>query len=271
MFSTREIATLIWGGIILLWLLPKKDIRDSIGAVVIAFFKLFSHLIILFTLSYVVIIFIFIYIFGLLETDLIKDYIIWICFALCPLIWKVTTINNFDILNLIRESFKFSIIPIFLINEYTLALWAELIILPATVLITLLIVFIENDPSVKILKKPLNIILSIIGGVIFFMALRGFILNIDDISKYTFWEKLFLNIVGILLHLPLLVCLKRLIIYDQIINRTAIKTKRKKIIAFMIIFIHLSLKIEKLNSLRKKNLRDISTYSQLANVTKAEK
>ncbi|QOT12789.1 hypothetical protein JNUCC32_12520 [Paenibacillus sp. JNUCC32] len=76
-----------------------------------------------------------------------------------------------------------SIIPMFIISEYTLSIWAELIIVPVLAVISGLLVVSEKDKKYHQFKKLLNIILIVIGFIYIFVGIKGFITNLNDAPK----------------------------------------------------------------------------------------
>lgn len=267
MFNPREQALIIWFVIFIVYALSNKAVRSSIPNIIKSFFRLFRHTIFIITNLYIVFIFILMYSFNVLEDSVIKDYVVWIFSALYPLIFRVSTkYLEESIWKIIKETFKLSIIPMFIISEYTLSIWAELIIVPVLALISGLLVVSEKDKKYHQFKKLLNIILIVIGFIYIFVGIKGFITNLNDASKVDFWQKMFIDIIGIMLHFPLLFFLQYVSIYEQIIKRTKLKKRIQKFLAIWVIFFENKFhKNELLRSLRNYKLWRADTLEELKN------
>ena len=267
MFNPREQALIIWLIVFIVYALSIKSVRSTIPRIIKSFFGLFKHPIFIATNIYIISIFIIMCFFKIIETGVIKDYVIWIFSALYPLIFRIS-IKYFEesFKNIFKETFKLSIIPMFIINEYTLSLWAELFIVPIFALIGGLMVVTNREEKYLRVRKLLNYISAILGAIYIYVGFKEFSNNFSDASKIDFWEKMFIEIIGIVLHIPLLFVLQYICIYDQIILRTKIKKRSQKLHAICIIFLeHKFKKQELLGILRSNKLWSIDTLHALKN------
>ncbi|QGQ97919.1 hypothetical protein EHS13_25035 [Paenibacillus psychroresistens] len=265
MLNPREQALVIWLIIFIIFALSIKGVRESIPSIIKSLLGLLIHPIFIITNSYIILVFFTMYLFKILEVQVIKDYILWIFMALYPLISRVSSRYIEENINkLIVESFKLSIIPLFIINEYTLSIWAELVIIPILVLIGGLIAAADRDERYLQVKKLLNYMLMIIGFIFIFVAFKGFSSSLQDATKIDFYEKMFIDIIGILLHAPLLFLLQYMCLYEHIIVRTNINKRSKKILAIVIIFLECRFNKKILQSnLKNYKLRNVETMKDL--------
>lgn len=272
MFNPREQALIIWLIVLIVFALSIKGVRSSIPNIIKSLFGLIKHPIFVITNSYIVLMFFVMYYFRILEVGVIKDYILWIFMALYPLISRISSkYIDVNIKQLVVESFKLSIIPLFIINEYTLSIWAELAIVPILALIGGLIAVAERDLKYLQVKKLMNFILMIFGFIFIIAAIRGFISSIHDTTKIEFWEKMFIDIIGILLHAPLLFLLQYMCLYEHIIIRTNIKKRSMKIIALAVIFLECKFNKKTLqNNIKNYKLRNVETIKGLRDMLKVQ-
>ncbi|WP_214628994.1 hypothetical protein [Paenibacillus agaridevorans] len=272
MFNPREQALIIWLIVFVIFALSIKGVRASIPNIIKSLFSLIKHPIFVITNSYIVFIFCIMYYFRILELGVIKDYILWIFMALYPLIFRISSkYVDMNVNHLIVESFKFSIIPLFIINEYTLSIWAELVIVPLIALIGGLMAVAEKDEKYLQVKMLMNFMLMIFGFIFIIAAIRGFISSIYDTTKIEFWEKMFIDIIGILLHTPLLFLLQYMCFYEHIIIRTNIKKRSMKIIALVVVFLECRFNKKTLqNNIKNYKLRDVETIKELRYMLKAQ-
>lgn len=268
MFSNREIAVIIWSLALLTYAISVKDVRRSFRGVLFSFAKLMVHPSSIIVLGYICLMLFIIYTSNIIGRDLIKDYLVWIIFGLFPMIYKIVNgYFNIQIKALILSIFKISIIPIFIINEYTFPLWGELILLPIASIIAMLLVIAERDSQYLLVKKVLNFTLSILGFLMIFFAFKSLLANISDAKQLIFWEKMFMDIIGILLHLPLFFIVQMLCYYEQILVRTNINNRVAKIMAIIVIFMRCYFRKDRLiKALRNHNLRRVSTIKELSKV-----
>ncbi|MCM3685850.1 hypothetical protein [Mesobacillus subterraneus] len=232
MFNTREVAILIWMGIFIsyaFYTLTKKGDEKYFTGLLESFKRLANHPIMILTFVYIVGLFYLLYEFKIVVGwELIKDYVKLILFGLFPMIFKVS--SKYKSVNVFEMAFglvKFSIVPIFIINEYTFNLFVELILVFVVTMLVLLVTFAEIKPEYRSVKNPLNWVLGIIFLLVVVFAFRNFFVNIDDVKSIVFWEKMFLELL-LLLHLPLLLFLQIAMYYEQIFIRVKFKSQLGK-------------------------------------------
>ncbi|OMF43536.1 hypothetical protein [Paenibacillus peoriae] len=271
MLNPREQAILIWFGVFIIYVLSVKGVRASIPQILKSFFGLFRHPIFILTNLYILFIFCVMFFFRILEVGVVKDYLVWIFSALYPLIFRVSSkYKEININKIFKDTFKLSVVPLFVINEYTLSLVAELVVVPILALIAGILAVTKRDEKYVQARKLLNNILMIFGFIFICTALRGLILHLNDTLEVDFWMKMFIDIIGIVLHIPLLYFLKYVGFYEQIITRTKID-KLKKIHAMVIIFLNYRFKTEKLLECSKNyKLWSINNINELRDFLKFE-
>ncbi|WP_176854602.1 hypothetical protein [Paenibacillus sp. OK060] len=209
--------------------------------------------------------------FKILEVGVVKDYVVWIFSALYPLVFRVSSdYKEININKIFKATFKLSVIPLFIINEYTLSLVAELVIVPISALIAGILAVTERDEKYVKARNLLNNILMIFGFIFICAALGGLIVHLNDTLEVGFWIKMFIDIIGIVLHIPILYFLKYVGFYEQIINKTKID-RLKKIHAIVIVFMIYRFKTEKLLEISKNyKLWSINNTNELRNLLKFE-
>lgn len=238
LLNPRELSVLFWMSVLLVFVLSKKDVRSSTYGVIKALFNLMHRLPMVIVLLYTVSVITLLLVKNIVEAELIKDYLVWVIFGLYPLIFKsATDYKNTSLYQMVMGVFKFSIIPSFIISEYTLSWWAEFLLVPFSALFTGVVAYSATDPKYEPAKKVANGILVIFGIIMIYQAFSSFILKIADIKEVGFWQKMFISIIGVTLHVPLLYFVQIYSLYEQIIVRTNLtKSKRQKAWAAWIIF-----------------------------------
>ncbi|WP_339303442.1 hypothetical protein [Paenibacillus sp. FSL R5-0519] len=272
MFNSREQALIIWMIILLLYALSVRGVRFSIPKILKALVGLLKHPIFIFANIYIVIVFIYMYSFDVLERDVTKDYVVWIFLSLYPLIFKISTkYMELSIRSIIKETFKLSIVPIFIINEYTLSLWVEIIIVPILFIIVGILAVTEAEGKYNLIRKLLNSIMVFIGLIFVITATIGLTNNYEDANSLDFWQKMFFDIIGIMLHLPLLFLLRYMCFYEQILVRTNFGKRSQKLGALLLIFNKYRFDTDSLKKLVKfYKLRNIKSLEELKRWLDAE-
>jgi hypothetical protein len=201
--------------------------------------------------------------------DLVKDYCKLLIFALIPMIFRVASLyNKIEIKQIVKEIVKFSIIPLFIINEYTFNIFLELLIILIVTLLSLLIAVSETNPKYNQVKKFFNWCLAIIGLYIIIFAFMIFLNNIDDLQQTIFWKKMFLELL-LLCHIPLLILVHKNGYFEQILIPLKIRSRlglslKGRVLIFLILLKNCHFNRSKLEqALKKVKMNKINSYSGL--------
>lgn len=273
LFNTREWAIIIWSSILIIIavvILIKQNKHKSIFNIFKALIKVVKHPIMITALIYIGLLFYLFYSTGIIKgIDLIKDYIKLLIFALIPMIFKVATnYKEVTISEIPKDILKFSIIPLFVINEYTFNIFLELIIVLLSTLLALLLAVSGSKPEWQTVNRFFNWCLVILGVYIVVFAFRSFIGNLDDIQSTLFWKKMFLELL-LLCHIPLLIFIQLSVYYENIVVLLKIKTGladtiKGRIKVFFILFKNCRTdKIKLEEALQKLRRTTIHSYSDL--------
>ncbi|WP_347549928.1 hypothetical protein ABFG93_20975 [Pseudalkalibacillus hwajinpoensis] len=173
--------------------------------------------------------------------DLLKDYIKLLIFTIIPMIVLVLTkYDEVELSKMIKEIIKFSIVPMYIIGEYTFHLGWELLIVFLATILTLFVALGEYNQEFFILKVFSNFFITILGLLIIFFSFRNFFQSINDVYQLIFWKKMFLGLL-VFFHLPLLFLLQISVYYQKIITQLKLKNTlvgnfRGKLKVMIIIF-----------------------------------
>lgn len=280
-FSTRELAILFWISLIIILIVVyfiKINKFDNITNTLRLCLKLAVHPLMLISLGYIAATFYFLYSIGIVkELAIIKDYAKLLVFALIPMIFKVVTeYNKFSVKTLTLSILKLSIIPLFVLNEYTFNFFIEVFLVLIATIFTIVVAIAETKPELAIVKKIFTWFLAIIGIYVAFFAFKSFVGNLSDIKEIMFWKKMLLEI-SLLLHIPLLLFLQRTAYYEQIMKQIKIKTPlgkdfkgQLKIYFLLFRFCQINkMKLEAILEKLKRNRSRIQTYNELDQLFKA--
>lgn len=239
LFSTREIATIIWLFIIIIFGIYKPKVRDSFLNLLKMFLNLFKHTITIIIFLYFLLMVYLFTLFDVFSFISFKDYFIWYFFVLFSLVGLISEkVFTIKLSQIFFGTIKLSIIPYFIINYYTYDLWKELIMLPTIIILSLGLLVAQTDDKYRPVDKLINIVLAIIGFLIMVYAIKSLSANISDIRQSDFWISMFLDVILIFIHIPFLFLLRFLLMYEGVV------IKLKYILSK-----------NKLNKFRMKNIR----------------
>lgn len=248
-----------------------KSVVNSLFRLIKTSIKLFKHPIMIVTMVYIIVLFYLLNYIGLIKgIDLIKDYIKLLLFALLPMIFRVATnYKQINITQMTKGILKFSIIPLFIINEYTFNIFIELFLVLLASFLGILVAVSDTNPKYHQVKKVLNWCLTLIGLYVVIFAFRSFFNSIDDVQEVIFWKKMFLELL-LVCHIPLLILIQIASYYEQIMIRLKIKTQlarniKGRIMIYLILLknchlnkIYLDKALEKVGNNRIGSFRELN-------------
>lgn len=172
--TTREWATVLWGILFVIILLPHKDVRDSMKMVIKTFFGEKLRILWEIIFLYILIITVIFSCLPFWDIIYIKDILIWFIFS--GLIFCMNAVsaesNEGYVRKNLKENLKITIVVEFFIGTFTFNIWVELAIIPILVITTLLDVIAERDKQYQFVHKLLQLILTIIGFCIVFGTIK---------------------------------------------------------------------------------------------------
>lgn len=204
-FSTREIASLIYILIFLLYILTRKKIRNSAVKVIKAACtpKLFIPFIVM--LLYASIIVIILTKLSFWNWIYLKDIIIWVLFAGVPVCFNAVsnTIEEHYFRNMIVDNIKFAALVEFFTGTFTFSLVIELIILPVLTIFILLQAVSECKDEYKSVHKVFDWIVAISGFLILGFTIETAISSYKSIEGTQTLVSFCLPLIFSLLYLPI--------------------------------------------------------------------
>lgn len=236
-FTTREQVIAILIIIVLIYCINKKEIRSSLKDSLLAIIKILFKIPIILMVIYLLMFGVILHKVGYMKYTIIKDYAIWSIFGLFPIIINIVDkYKTITILGILRDTVKFSIIPLFIISNYTMNLLLELILIPLAFICNMSLAVCGSKEEYKPAKKVLNIVLIVISILIICFAIKGFIINIGDAKDIVFWESMGIEIVCVVGCIPVIILFRWYMIYEKIIRRIAFESSLNKFAIFLTVF-----------------------------------
>ena len=170
LFTTRELATIIWVVVFIIWALFLKSTRKAIFGLLKAFLQ--KQIVIAFSTMFLYVAFT-VYLFSqmqLWDYSLLKDTIFWffgIGFVLFMNLNKANE-NEHYFKRIVVDNLKLSLVLIFLVNFYTFSLLTELILIPVLFFIVAMNSYAGMKKGYETVKKITNFVLGFWG--IFLLA-----------------------------------------------------------------------------------------------------
>ncbi len=164
-FSTRELAFLIWLGLFATFLLLfAKGVGKGFLNLVATFLDKQIVIPFLLQVSFICVVIFLFYKVDLWDKSLLKDTIFWFFGVALVLFFSINKAKDFSFFKtVIKESVKWTIIIEFIVNLYTFSLLTELILLPFLLLVVLMQTVSETDKKNEQVTKLLKNILSLFG------------------------------------------------------------------------------------------------------------
>ncbi|MBB4114382.1 hypothetical protein FHT80_003733 [Rhizobium sp. BK226] len=215
--NTREIATLIWLGIVVAILLVMPTMRQSLGGLLRAFTQRKILQVLAFFALYVGAMIWFLHAVCIWDWDQLKNTIVW-TFSVALI--AVLRGNKFPdepgyFRRWITENFQLLAFIQFLVTLYTYPLWVELLVIPLVTLLTGMIAVGDRDPKTKQAVFVLTNILALFMLGFFGLAL---VMTVEDFWNYATiqtWRDFYTPIVLTLLFLPFIFVLYVLMSYES--------------------------------------------------------
>jgi len=254
-FSTRELALIIWTVIIIIFILIKVKFDDSLTRLIRAFFASKLSIAYLIMILYSISILSLLKYFGLWDFTLIKDSILWfITFAIVTFFKIDKAYNNNFFIEILNETFKLTLFLEFVSNLYTFNFWIEFLIFPFLLVISLLKSFSELDSKNEITTKFLSNIISIIGLTYFILSVYKSFQDYHNFFSVHNMNSLILPALLSTLSIPLFYFLALYNTYEQLFLRLPIMNSDLKIQKKLKlqIFYKAKFNLIKVNTLREK-------------------
>ena len=236
--TSREWATVIWGLIIFVFVVYKKDVRDSLFKFIRAIFRKNLMVFWIIYVFYVVCITWTISLLSFWDNIFIKDILVWTMFS--GIVCYVNAISREAdekyIKKILKNNFKLFIIIEFIVSTFTFNIFVELLIIPAITVLTMLFYFSENKIEFQSVYKLLNIILIVFGFWFIYETIKVGINEYKNLSAVNTLVSFTIPLVYLVLMLPLIYAVE---LYAK----------------YQLLFAHISYKWKDVNTRRKRQFK----------------
>ncbi|MFK7779780.1 MAG: hypothetical protein QM490_01420 [Candidatus Gracilibacteria bacterium] len=219
--TNREIASLIWVGIFLIFILLNKDVRKSLFQALLGMLGLKGTLFLA-----IAFIFINIIIVNLLlgKYDILKEIIVWCFIVPFPLLLGANKVKD-DIhyfKKILKNSIKLMVIIAFIVNSYTFNIIAEIFLLLFILIFTMTSAYGEVKEEYKQVKVFSDYVLMILGIIMLTLAINGFINEPNKILAIKNLYVFFTPVILTVLFLPFIYFFSLIMEYESLIIRVKV-------------------------------------------------
>lgn len=208
-FSTRELATAFWTGIILvavgMAIVTNKKARKSFIEVLKCFFGRKIRMLWEIYFLYIGIITFLFSRLPIWESIYLKDIIIWTFFSGLTICINAVAgeADEKYILKVLKDNIRFTMVTELLLSTFTFSFWVELIIIPITTVIVLFDTVAEHKSDAIAVHKLLQDMIAFAGLCVILQTVRVGILEYRELNVINTLVSFFIPIVYLLLVTPL--------------------------------------------------------------------
>lgn len=208
-FSTRELATAFWTGIILvavgMAIVTNKKARKSFIEVLKCFFGRKIRMLWEIYFLYIAIITFLFSRLPIWESIYLKDIIIWTVFSGLTICINAVAgeADEKYILKVLKDNIRFTMVTELLLSTFTFSFWVELIIIPITTVIVLFDTVAEHKSDAIAVHKLLQDVIAFAGLCVILQTVRVGILEYRELNVINTLVSFFIPIVYLLLVTPL--------------------------------------------------------------------
>ena len=205
-FNIREQAYLLWSMPVLIWLLSSKKMRKPRGSVVKAFFcRQFIYIYVI-AIAYISCTIFLLHEINIWDKSLFKDTIMWFLFVALPLMFQSGKIDSFQkfLKEIVGPLIVFSTLFEYIIGLYTFALWIEVLMVPALVMLGGMLAVSERKSEYAQVNKLLKGTQSFSGLIAILFILIHLIQHYQEYTNWTVLMQFLMPLFLSLLFLPLL-------------------------------------------------------------------
>ena len=208
-FSTRELATAFWIGVILIavgvTIVTNKKIRQGFIGVLKCFFNRKLRKLWEIYFLYIGIITLMFSRLPIWKNTYLKDIILWTLFSGLTICMNAVAgeADEKYISKVLKDNIRFTVVTEFLLSTFTFSFWVELIIIPITTVIVLFDTVAEHKSDAIAVHKLLQDVMAFAGLCVILQTVRVGILEYRELNVTNTLVSFFIPIVYLLLVTPL--------------------------------------------------------------------
>ena len=233
-FSTRELATAFWIGVILIavgvTIVTNKKIRQGFIGVLKCFFNRKLRKLWEIYFLYIGIITLMFSRLPIWKNTYLKDIILWTLFSGLTICMNAVAgeADEKYISKVLKDNIRFTVVTEFLLSTFTFSFWVELIIIPITTVIVLFDTVAEHKSDAIAVHKLLQDVMAFAGLCVILQTVRVGILEYRELNVINTLVSFFIPIVYLLLVTPLEYAFELYSKYEMLFIQMHFKEPRDK-------------------------------------------
>lgn len=226
--SSREIAIVFWGAILLIWFISKKEIRKALRKLIKTLRSPYITIPIAVTMLYIAMVVLGLHKLDLWTIELTKDTVFWFFTVALVTIVSVTSQldNNRIWRSIIIDAFKIFAVFEYLSSTYTLPLWAELVFVPVVTFLAMLHVVADAKAESK---QVANLIVIVQYGIFVYLVVwivGAAVADWSNLATVNTLRKLLIGPILTIAIFPLLYLFRLYAIYESVFVNLNIGTSK---------------------------------------------
>lgn len=222
--NNREWALVIWSFAFIIFALfssKMDEIRECFKKLLKAFFvkAIFSTFVLM--IIYINVVVFALFKIGLWESHQLKNTIIWSISVGAVSLFKVATRKKKRHLfkDLVLDNLKLVAIIQFVVGVYTFGLVVEILIVPASVILGVMMAKAQTDKQYHYLEKILNSIMVAFGTILIFYTIYMLVTNFGEFAKKQTIYDFYITPLLTFMYLPFIFIIMILATYDTVFAR----------------------------------------------------
>lgn len=229
-FSTRELATGFWAGILLIIIgiviIRNEKIRIPFLTVLKCFFDKKLRKLWEIYILYVSVITFLLSRLKMWENIYLKDITIWVLFSGLTICMNAVgdEADEKYIFKILKDNIKITMVEEFLLSTFTFSIWVELAIIPTITFIMLIDIIAEHKKEMLVVHKLLQSVLAFLGLCLLLQTVKVGIQEYQALNIINTLVSFFIPIIYLLLVTPLEWAFELYSKYEMLFIRMSFKT-----------------------------------------------
>lgn len=228
-FSNRELAVSIWVIVFSSWAFTKREVRESVKGVIVAFCHPKILAVNILMAVYVYLVIDILNDLGVWEYDQLKNTLMWCVFVGSIEVFKASSIEDDEhyFRNSIKGHFKVLALFEFIVAFHSFNFLAELIIVPITTIAAVMLAYSELKDEYKSVETIMSGFLSIFGILLFIFGLYYITSDFGKFATIDTFMNFSIPILLSIFLLPFIFVFSMYVRYERILSVVNIYTDDK--------------------------------------------
>jgi len=248
--NNRELSVVVWIGLLMIWILSKREIWKSVGNVIIKALTPKLLIPILFMAMYLVICIYGLFRFNVWDFNNSKGFIHWFVGVAIVTFYSIIDIEESSqfFKKLVFSNLTVIAFVEFFTNFHPFPFIIEFFLFPIIMILAITKLFAADKPEFKPIQKPVDILLSIYGVIVILYSLIYVYLDYSTLINIENIKSILLPIAYTIFLLPFIYLFALFVNYETIYTRLKIANKNTSNVrySFFRVFLYFNFRLNKL-------------------------